>query len=194
MLKHLMWVIALTTFTISSAQALVFIEPQVGYATGSFKMEYKNILDPTEDISSKPDIKGLNYGIKGGLELGSWQLGLDYMKNDLKKSGSDGDDFENDKFKTTELAAIVGYRFWFSRIYAGYIFSADVTKKNVGDVDFDSGAGFKFGASFYALKHMAINLEYRNVHFDETTSSGVDGFYNLDYSTLALLVSFPFSI
>ena len=193
MLRRSLVAIVISLLSITSAKAIVFFEPMVGYATGSFEMKYTNVTDPTDTGKFKGDIKGLNYGARGGLELGSWQFGLDYLKNNLKKSGYDKTVFDNDKFNTTEMAALLGYRFWFARVYAGYIFSIDVDKKDIGGADFDGGKGFKFGATFYALEHIAFNLEYRNVEMDPTSTDDGSAVLNLDYSTVAFLVSFPFS-
>ena len=86
------------------------------------------------------------------------------------------------------MAAFLGYRFWFMRIYGGVIFKADLE-----DSEIDSGKGVKAGLSFYAFRHLALNLEYRTVKFMSFVSDeGV--IMDTDYSQVALLVSFPFSI
>jgi hypothetical protein len=118
------------------------------------------------------------------------------MRSNLEKSGADKEFFGptyKDSFKTTELSALVGYRFWFARLYGGYIFSAKVDKKDSGAVDFKTGDGYKFGATFYALKNLAFSLEYRIVGFDSKKPSP-DEKLELEYNTMAFLVSFPFSI
>ncbi|MFP5386039.1 MAG: hypothetical protein ACLGHN_08180 [Bacteriovoracia bacterium] len=63
----------------------------------------------------------------------------------------------------------------------GYIFSADLE-----DSELDPGKGFKAGLSFYALRNLALNLEYRNVELDEVVDE-------IKYSQLAFMLSFPFS-
>jgi hypothetical protein len=73
------------------------------------------------------------------------------------------------------------------RLYGGYIFSADLK-----DSDADPGTGVKAGLSFYALNHMAISLEYRTVEFDPFSADGL--LMDMNYSTTALMLSFPFSI
>ncbi len=180
----------------SSAHALVFVEPMIGYATGSSEFKYTDSADPTANAKDEPDIKGLNYGIKGGVDLGGLQLGAEYMQNNLKKSGANKDFWAGkyeDSFRATEMSALLGYRFWFARIYGGYIFSSKLNKKDSAGIDFKTGNGHKFGFTFYALSHLALSLEYRNVKFDDH-SYPPSGKQSLNYNTTALIVSFPFGI
>lgn len=178
--------IVLTFLTISSANAIVFIEPFGGYATGTFGIKATDIGSGMS-ISEDLDMKGLNYGARGGLELGGLQLGLDYVQNNLEIDDGKDIELDDDEFKVTEMAAFLGYRFWFARIYGGYIFSADID-----DSDFDPGTGFKFGGTFYAFEHLAISLEYRSVDVKSENIEGIK--LDPDYNTTAILVSIPFSI
>jgi len=187
MFKGLLSVLFFSFFTLSSAHALVFIEPMVGYATGETNVDASDILNNIS-ASDTFDLKGLNYGIRGGLELGGFQLGLDYIQNNLKASGGSEFELDDDNFKVTELAALIGYRFWFLRLYGGYIFDAKLK-----DSDADSGKGVKAGITFYALNHLALSLEYRTVELDPFSSD--DGFLiDMNYSTTALMLSFPFGV
>lgn len=183
MLRHLVWMLLLATITLHKAQAIVFVEPMVGYGTGSLTFDFHDITDPTISASDEFDLKGLGYGVRGGFEFGNWQLGAEYMAHQLKASGGNGTlILDDDTFKSKEYTALIGYRFYFFRLYGGYIFKADVE-----DSDMMSGNGFKTGLSFYALRNMALNLEYRLVTLDEVATK-------LEYSQLAFMLSFPFSI
>lgn len=181
MFKHLFWVFLLMFFTITKAQALVFIEPVIGYGTGSLTYDYDDLIDPTESYSDEVDLKGIGYGARGGFEFGNWQLGAEYMQHKLKISG--GDILEDDDFNTTEWTALLGYRFNYFRLYGGYIFSADLEDVD----DLDPGQGLKAGLTFYALRHLAFNLEYRMVEVNEAINV-------IKYSQVAFQLSFPFSI
>src|SRR5690606_285060 len=121
MFKHLLWVVMFTFFSFPKAHAFLFIEPLVGYSTGELKFDATYFgMSLTETV----DVKGLNFGVRGGLQLGNWQLGLDYIQNNLKASNGDLG-FDDEDFKVKELAAFLGYRFWYMRLYGGLIFSAD---------------------------------------------------------------------
>ncbi|WP_408098892.1 outer membrane beta-barrel protein [Peredibacter sp. HCB2-198] len=181
MFKHLILVLLFTTLSIQSAKAIVFIEPVLGYGTGSMEFNYTDILDSSNSFSDDTDLKGLGYGARGGFEFGNWQLGAEYMQHKLKSSG--GDILEDDDFNTKEWTALIGYRFGFFRLYGGYIFSADFEELD----DIDPGQGLKAGLTFYALRHMAFSLEYRMVEADEVITE-------VKYSQVALQLSFPFSI
>lgn len=182
MLKRLALLMLFITCLTQKAQAIVFIEPIIGYGTGSMSSKYEDLLDPSLSYDEEFDLKGLGYGLRGGLEMGNWQLGAEYTQHKLKVSGGSSDvELDDDEFNTTEMAALIGYRFNFFRIYGGYIFSADLE-----DSELDPGKGFKAGLSFYALKHMALNLEYRTVELDEVINE-------IQYSQTALILSFPFS-
>lgn len=184
MLRHLVWMFFLVTLTIHKAEALVFIEPQVGYGTGSMSFEYNDIFDPSMSFSDDFDLKGIGYGAKAGFELGNWQLGAEYMEHKLKVSGGSGTfQIDDDNLDTKEYTALIGYRFSFFRLYGGYIFNVDFGDSS----DLDAGAGFKAGLSFYALRNMALNLEYRNVENNEVATV-------IKFSQVAFLLSFPFSI
>lgn len=183
MFKHLLWVVLFTIFSFPKAHAFVFIEPLVGYSTGTLKMDASHMGLSLRDSL---DLKGLNYGVRGGLQLGGLQLGVDYVQNDLKASGSSLD-LEDEEFKVQELAAFLGYRFWFMRLYGGVIFRADAK-----DSDLDPGVGFKAGLSFYALRHVALNLEYKKVNFGYITDPDTGVVIDTEYDQVALLLSFPF--
>lgn len=173
-------------FMASSAHALVFIEPMVGYGTGTATFKFS---DSTNSGSDEFDIKGLSYGIKGGLEIGGLQLGAEYLENKYKLDKTTGDFFEFDEkdYDIKETSALIGYKFWFARAYAGYIFNA-----KLDDSDFKAGKGHKFGLTFYALTHLAISLEYKSVELGDFTDEGIK--FENNYKTTSLIVSFPFGI
>lgn len=187
MIKLLCNIVLLSFLMVPKAHAVAFIEPLLGYSTGELNVDASDILNNIS-ASDTFDLKGPGYGIRGGLELGGFQLGVDYILNKLKASNGSEFDLDDDSFEVNELAALIGYRFWFLRLYGGYIFSADLK-----DSDVDPGQGVKAGISFYALSHMAISLEYRTVEFDPTSSDG-GLLLDMNYSTTAVLLSFPFSI
>lgn len=183
MFKHLLWVVLFSFFSFPKAQALIFIEPIVGYSIGELKLDASSW---GTSFTDEFDLKGVNFGGRGGLELGNWQLGIDYLQNNYEIFDGHMAYDDNDS-KAKELAAFLGYRFWFMRIYGGVIFKADLL-----DSGMDPGKGVKAGLSFYAFRHLALNLEYRTVSFNSVNDDGI--LMDIDYNQIAFLVSFPFGI
>lgn len=181
-MKQFFYSFFLLFLTISSAKA-VFIEPMLGYTTGSLDITGTVVFPSPATISDSYDLKGSSYGVRAGFEPGNFQLGAEYMLNNLTTSGGTVVK-EDDKLRMKELSAFLAYRFWFMRIYTGLIFSAD---DNDSDMD---GSGFKGGLSFYPFKNLALNLEYKTVDLIGA-SEGV--MMDATYDTLSILVSFPFS-
>jgi hypothetical protein len=180
MLRQFICSLFLLCFSISPAKA-VFIEPFFGYATGDLDLTASAMLSSTT-LSDSFDIKGANYGVRAGFEPGNFQLGAEYLFNNFTASGG-SIPLEDDKLRVQEISLFLGYRFWHMRVY-GALTSAD-------DSDSDlSGEGFKAGLSFYPLKNIALNLEYKTI---EMTGLVDTVFMDANYDTLALLVSFPFS-
>ena len=176
------WILLALIMTSFSAHALVFIEPMIGYSTG--KLESKTNDDPT----FKFDLAGAGYGARLGVSLVGWQLGLDHMQNNYKvelKSQNYSEDI-----KLSETGLFLGYRLMFFRLYGTYVFSGN----DDGDGEkakFDSG--LKVGATFYALSHLALSLEMRQMKYKELIDSDGDRI-NTKYNSMALVVSFPFEI
>ena len=166
-----------------ASEAMVFIEPLVGYNTGTYNAD---LVISGDRVQMDTSISGLTYGARGGLSTHGLQLGLEYIKNDFKVK--EEEDFGTDKLETQETSLFLGYQFYFLRIYAGYIFNAKIK-----DGDFDPGKGFKAGLSFYILKNLALSIESRSVDFDEyknDDSDIIDG----KYRTAAILLSVPLEI
>lgn len=155
------------------SQASVFLEPQVGYSYGSFSGETN---DPGLIIVSQ-DIKGLSYGAKAGVQWGVLQIGADYLQTKFK-------DEEGDSDTMSEIAGLLGLRFNWFRMYGGFIFDAKSEDQE--------GDGTKFGLTFYALTHLALNLEYRKITYDQEKMAGFT--VDTDYSAVALMASVPFDI
>jgi opacity protein-like surface antigen len=187
MLKNLLCFLFLTSLSITSAQALVFIEPVIGYANGSLKIDASDTTGSGLSFKKTLKVAGVNYGIKGGLDLDGFQLGLEYMSNRLKvKNG--GEDFKGSSFNVNETSLLMGYHFSYLRAYGGYIFSAKEEETSA----LKSNGGFKAGMSFYVFQHLALSLEYRTVDFKSYVDDGI--LMKTKYNTLAMLVSFPFGI
>lgn len=160
-------------FISTRAEAFLFIEPQLGYSTGTFKYI---ATQGSNFVSVSESLKGPSFGAKGGFEFGFLQLGLDYLQTNATIDG--------EKDKLTETAAIIGLRFSWFRLYGGAIFSAKEEDTK--------GTGAKAGLSFYALENLAINLEYRFIDYEPFDYLGFE--VNADYGATALMLSVPFSI
>lgn len=168
MLKLLITLSFLMTSISSYAQ--IFIEPQIGYAVGSYTPESN---DPSV-IDLQTTISGLSYGAKLGFEFEPVQIGLDYTSTSYSYTqGSD---------TAKELGAMLGLRWGWFRIFGEYLFNGDF-----GGSDLDTGT--KFGATFYALSWLAFTVDYRQVTLKDGNN---DGFKDEDkYNSLGFMLSFP---
>lgn len=150
-----------------TSNADVLIEPLVGYQAAS-----KLDVDKGDNYSGG---SGPAFGGRLGFQKLGFQVGLDYLNSTL-----DFDDKDFKPVKTSEWGAFVGFEFpILFRVYAGYIFSAngqtkalDTSTDSYVKTDFRSGSGFKAGVGFTLLPFLDINLEYRNVTFDESKAKG----------------------
>jgi hypothetical protein len=162
----------------TQAYALVYVEPSLGYFNGGYHFE-QNFQGTIE--KEKYSNHGFTYGGRAGLSWLGLQLGPEYLRNNLTIDG--------DSVNINEWAGILGYRFWFVRLYAGYIYKADIA-----DSRYDSGNGPKYGFTFYMYRFMALNLEYRSVKFPTYKDPTYDLYLKNSYSGVALSMSFPFEI
>lgn len=185
MLKKFVLTLSLIALPFFSSQASIFIEPVVGYANGSVDFEISPLLG-LGSLGEKVDVRGLSYGGRAGIEFSKFQIGIDYMVNDHRVSNGDIFQFEDKEFKTKETALFLGYRFWFARIYAGLIFDTKLE-----DSELDSGHGYKAGLTFYALRNVALSVEYKEVDFAGLTS--LSSFNHASYKNISFLLSFPFN-
>lgn len=164
--------------SIPQAFALMYVEPSLGYFNGSYKFEQNFQGDIEKETFSD---HGLSYGGKIGFSWMDLQLGPEYLRNNLTIDG--------DSVNINEWSLILGYRIVFFRLYAGYIYKAEIQDSN-----YDPGKGHKFGLTFYMYRHMALNLEYRYVKYETYKVPGFDLTYKNEYAGLALMLSFPFEI
>ncbi|MBY0517757.1 MAG: porin family protein [Bacteriovoracaceae bacterium] len=167
-----------------AAQADLLIEPAVGFNLGT-KFSFEGGSDYTGG-------KGASYGGRLGYQNLGLQLGLDYLKSSI-----DMNDSALDKnVDTSEWGAFAGFKFpVLLRVYAGYIFSATGTTKSSGtDVELNKGSGYKAGIGFTGLPFVNINLEYRAGSFSEWKSGTTTNEKSVDYSSIMLGLSLPFTI
>lgn len=183
MRNSLFWsAVFLFTFTTTPAKAFL-LEPFLGYSTGNLDVTADAIFG-SGSISDSYDLKGPSYGLRAAFEPGNFQIGAEYLVSSFETSGGEIVD-DGEKFNVQEIAAFLGYRFWYMRAYLGAILNA---KDRDSDLD---GGGLKVGLSFYPFKHMAINLDYRKVEMN----GAMDGvMMDADYNVTSLMVSFPFSL
>lgn len=175
----------------SSAKASILIEPLVGYSMAA-KVEVEN-------YKTYSGGSGLSYGGRFGYQNLGFQLGVDYLKSTLDM---DHKHFKND-FESSEFAGFIGYEFpILLKVYAGYIFSGQAESKGfvnptttlVQKADFNGGTGGKLGVGFTILPFLDINLEYRQLTYDEFNLGGVKRIEEVNYSAYLLSVSLPFNI
>ncbi len=160
-----------------------FIEPFVGYSTGSLDVTADVLIPPTS-IEDSYDLKGPTYGLRAGFEPGSFQLGAEYLLSKFETSGGELVE-DGEELNVEEISAFLGYRFWYMRVYLGATLEA---KDKDSDLE---GSGIKVGLSFYPFKNMALNFDYRKVELDGALKGVL---MNADYDVMSFLVSFPFSL
>jgi opacity protein-like surface antigen len=176
-MKHLMFLALVAVFIYARpVQALVYVEPTVGYFNGTYKFEQNFQGDLEREAYTTG---GLSYGGRLGLSWFGWQLGPEYLRNNLTMDG--------DSVNINEWTAMLGYRLVFFRLYGGYIYKAEIQNSK-----YDPGTGYKAGLTFYLYRHMALNLEYRYVKYKTYDVPGFDLTYKNEYAGYALMLSFPF--
>ena len=143
------------------SRANIYLEPYVGYGTGSFKADYTDALMGTGLVDGK--IKGVAYGGKLGTSYGVVALGVDVMGVDWQ------DDFTNtvsnatgkSKMKGMLPGAFLGIKLPMIKFGATYFFSSKIKE------EFDGGgsaeiknSGFKVGLGYSGIPFFAINVDY----------------------------------
>jgi len=174
----LLCLLFLVLWPFADAKALLYVEPSLGYFNGSYKFE-QNFQGDVEKESFSDH--GLSYGGRLGYSWLGLQIGPEYLRNNLQIGG--------DSVNIDEWSAILGLRLLYFRLYAGYIYKAEIQ-----DSQYDPGKGHKFGLTFYMYRHLALNLEYRYVKYETYDVPGFDLTYKNEYSGYALMISFPFEI
>lgn len=178
--------------SITTAQAAgVLIEPLIGYNLGT-KVEI-------EDYKSYSGGSGMAYGGRLGYQNFGFQLGLDYLKSNLDMGHKH---FKKD-LTTDEFAGFVGFEFpILLRVYAGYIFSGMGEAKEYQNpvttilekAELKGGTGPKLGVGFTVLPFLDINLEYRQVTYDEFKLAGVKQTNEVKLNSYLLSLSLPFNL
>lgn len=180
-------------FTLSSqSQALILLEPYLGYKMGSGE----------NSLSSKTeyDFDTLTYGARLGVKSLGFSLGLDYSlasgEWEAKSSASTSKDDRDQK----SLGAFIGYELpAFFRVWGTYFFETefeDTTGADSGDTLGGSGLGLALG--YTGLPFVSLNLEYRMFTLDERETSGVktslNGQNEIDYNEILLSLSVPLDL
>lgn len=173
------------------SQAALLIEPVVGFNVGTkFDLKFDDFPAQNENYSGG---KGGAFGGRLGYQNFGFQLGVDYLKSSIDMNTSD---FKNN-ISLSEWAGFVGYEFpLFLRVYAGYIFSTNGSTKNSNSqsVDLSKGTGSKLGLGFTGLPFIDINFEYRTGTINQMSYGGTDYDTEINYSSLMLGLSVPFTI
>lgn len=161
-----------------SAHALIFIEPTIGYESGSLEQTIK-YTNGTSTITPL-DVSGVSYGAKAGLSFGRLFFGGEYTGANLQGPGGAGG------IKPKDAGALAGIRLPLKiRIWGEYIFSAKSTGVE--------GKGYKAGASLGLLPLFDVNAEYIFRKYDKYTGTSLPAgaAYNMDVKTYRIAVGFP---
>lgn len=162
-----------------TVKAGLLLEPYVGI------MPTGKITDDDEDYKhdKMPTVLG---GRVGYTKLGV-NVGIDYLM-------AQGIEFKNvtQEYDLSETGVFFGLDLpILFRAYMAYIFNSNlegtITKYKKGD-------GFKVGVGFTGLPFVSLNLELRNVSYDEGTLSGQAFQTDTDYQSYMLSVSLPLKL
>ena len=168
----------------NESKAALLLEPVVGYNIGT-KVDFESGENYTGG-------SGTAFGGRVGYQNFGLQLGLDYLNSSIDMDDADIDD----NISLTEWAGFIGYEFpVLLRVYAGYIFSAaGSTESNGNDWDLIEGSGTKLGVGFTGLPFIDINVEYRAGSFDNYEINGTKQNKEVNYQSIMLGLSLPFTI
>ncbi len=174
----------LTAVTPRLARAEMLIEPLVGYTFGQGLN-----FEGGDDFSSGD---GLSYGGRIGYQKMGFQVGLDYLRNNIDMTSSKFDE----NLTSDQWAIFAGFKLpVLFRLYAGYIFSAEADAEiNNRNLELEDGTGAKFGLGCTILPFLDINLEYRKGSYDKSRLGGVSSNKNVDFEAMMIGISLPFTI
>ena len=176
--------------TLTTAKAAVLIEPLIGYNLGT-KVDIED--------SKTYNGSGMAYGGRLGYQNLGFQIGADYLKSNLNM---DHKYFKND-LSASEFGGFIGFKFpILLRVYAGYIFSGMAESKDYQNpltavlqkAELKGGTGPKLGVGFTVLPFLDINLEYRQVTYDEFKLAGVKQTNEVKMNSYLLSISLPFTL
>ncbi len=184
----------LTALFCLNAQAGVLLEPYLGLGlAGDGKVKSGTTrTDMSYDIAPTA-------GFRAGYSMWGATLGLDasYQKLTLESSQLSGTNIiplgETDVDKT-QAGIFLGYTLPVPmRVWLSYYFMGNAKLEN--DNKYTSGSGYAFGTSYTGFSMFAINLEYRNMKYDEfETAAGVTSTTDANLAEMLLSVSMPFDL
>jgi hypothetical protein len=186
MIKFFSFFLFFCTLILSPAQAAILVEPLIGH-------NFATQVDGPGG-GHYPRGNGLGYGGRIGYQKLGFSVAADYLHSDINMHNSDFDD----KLRTNEYAAVVGLRLpILLKLYAGYILNASgissysMNGASSQSAKFDSGHGYKLGAGWTLFPLVDINLEYRNLTFDNWKLGGVKNNRNVTMGAWMVSVSVP---
>lgn len=192
----------------TAANALLWVEPYVGYqlSTDKYTRTNSGILNGEYETAASGAVYGAKVGISsmgfaGGLHYEMGSLGL----GDLTSASGATTSLTGD-YDTTNIGAFVTFTMLpLVNLTASYYFSAEreiTANSNASLVGQKSnGNGFGLGAGFTLLPFISINAEFRMLTFDEETSAAgvvttypTNTYTATDEQSILLSVSVPFDI
>ncbi|MBL6988804.1 MAG: hypothetical protein ISR65_03465 [Bacteriovoracaceae bacterium] len=164
----------------------LFIEPLVGYGLGNHE-------DTTVDKAN-----GVYFGARTGVSFGLPFIGADFLMGmpTIIYKDSATSDVDSPSFS---LGVVVGIEFLDSpfRLWGGYYFIDNATRKySGGEVDV-TGVAMKLGAGYSIFELVALNIEYIMRELAEYESGGSTAEFpanNNKVEIVFLSMSLPFTI
>ena len=174
-MRNLYIVIAALFLLGSEAWAGVYVEPFVGYASGTTDF---NTKISTNSITVSSSFTGLGYGARAGFKTMMFAFGGEYAEGDFKYKSGGG-------FKPKDIGAFIGvfaplgFRAW-----GTYFFSA-----KAGSI---KGKAYKLGIGYRFARFMALNLEYLAHSYNDITIAPAT--VSTSAKTYFISLSIPISI
>jgi hypothetical protein len=181
--------VAAVLFGKEISQAGIYIEPYLGYESGTNKGEFTVTSLGTSEVDL--DVSGLGYGAKLGYSLSNLTFGVDYQMAKLTEKEEGAEDDESDY---TDLGVFFSYGMSSFKLNLGYMLNSKI---DADDVTLE-GSGFKVGVTYSGFSPVNINLDYISSTYDQITVEGVDSSLitdeDLKRSSVMLSVGWAFNL
>lgn len=170
----------------ATAQAGVFIEPELGYGFSTFK-------DKTPVPPQSLKVNNYYYGARAGWQFHNWFfIGADYSATFGGKAKNDvGTKYNIDD---KNLYGIIGGDWNVIRAYVGYGFQNDFTLDTGTKTKYNGGTHYKVGLAYKIFPMLALNVEYLASSYKKSIQTGgTSNPENIDDNQVRIGISIPWT-